>query len=1463
MLGGEIKVVMTLDDKDFSIKTVKNNQVLSEMKRSMEQTAVSARNLETHFTSLGKKFHDTVFTMSLLRFAMADLNDVFLAFPKAVLKTSGEIERLTKLMEGLSAETDDYKRKAEAAAGVKFVFNLAQNAPFEVKALTDSFVKLKTAGLDPTDGKLQALTNSIAKFGGTSDIMHRASIAIQQMAGKGVISMEELRQQLGEAMPNAMQLMSEGLGLSVADLAKKVGQGVVDAQQGLSKMFFQMEMQNAGYAKDMMDTWNGQIEKLKTKWEMFKVEVGKTGGFEAARQELKKIIDAFDTTTAESWANKLGNLLEDLVRIFATVKDFIVKYSDEIQAAITALLVSKVASMVAPFKSGADGIIAAFATARAAARDNLIQEQEDVKRMEAIKANELRFRIEANEKQIQSLNSTKTAQHLANAREMESEIEQSRKLILERRDRYAEMMALQEQFLAQTMAKELAAEEMMRRKKAGTAALAREMQAEADRFRANAGVAGGAAATIDAEIAAIQRSIKEKERLIALEQRHSKFIDESTHAIHGQNAALAQQATAAEMAAAAQTKLSMGAGTLSGVWGGMKAVLEGLWSSLKGFTLSLVAMGVQFALVTAAVEGVIWIWNKIGEAAEKSADRMRKAYKAIEDLNKGFADNASVANIQAELGVKKARLESLLTQGGSASREITFTDKDGKDVTKKKSQWIDELRTQVDQMEEQLERAKKIAGRNNVASLVQGLRAEVDNVKDDAGSVFRQRYIELKNQEDEELKLMGDNQAKRKAVITKYNERRDQLNREQIDAEKVAIDNLTREKRRNLQLFKDGQLKMSEEEAKALEVGIVEMGKMRDSLETKYQQSRIGFTAVLGGKGEGRKRDPLAEMLLDLEGQVAAAQAKLEATVRGVRGIDQIRQETALELMGKVAKGEFDKTVKNEDGKTQVERRGGADRGQYVARLRQYLAEGNTDIGKFIDSIDTMDAAVKKSLKGIIEERTTLNSIPEAQKLITDIRGKAAAAKDALAASEERYATQGLAKEETATLSLIKALDKEEAKYLSAKENLKVYQQARAELVADTMMTAANNAYADEAEKLRKAKEEEYNLTASLEDQKKRAHENEMARINEQYNLRQRLAQDELQKAGNTEEAVKRFNDVMIRATEARTIAQERANVQMRTGSMTELDRLTNGWQNTVDQMNRLSANWANSFIDTMVTLTTGGKVEWRKMVADMATQVYKIFLQKQFAEPLADMLGSLVKGIGKGMMAGAGQQAAAAATTSAATSAATGAATTAATGATTGAAQTAAVTTAMTTMTAETTTAMTTVVTEMTTGMTGLTTAMGEMSLVTTSSMGEMVAVVSAAMAEMVTTSAAGAAFADGGIMTSSGPLSLKAYANGGVATSPQLALFGEGSMNEAYVPLPDGRSIPVTMSAPQGIANSAAATGTNVSINIVVNKDGTSNASASGDSAQDWTSMANKVKDVVRTELVTQTRPGGLLYK
>ena len=106
---------------------------------------------------------------------------------------------------------------------------------------------------------------------------------------------------------------------------------------------------------------------------------------------------------------------------------------------------------------------------------------------------------------------------------------------------------------------------------------------------------------------------------------------------------------------------------------------------------------------------------------------------------------------------------------------------------------------------------------------------------------------------------------------------------------------------------------------------------------------------------------------------------------------------------------------------------------------------------------------------------------------------------------------------------------------------------------------------------------------------------------------------------------------------------------------------------------------------------------------------------------------------------------------------------------------------------------------------------------------------------------------FAGGGIMTPQGELPLRKYAGGGIATSPQLAMFGEGSMNEAYVPLPDGRRIPVAMKGAGG--------GTNVTVNVDAKGSSVQGDSGRGDQ------LGKVIAGAVQAELVRQKRPGGLL--
>jgi len=120
---------------------------------------------------------------------------------------------------------------------------------------------------------------------------------------------------------------------------------------------------------------------------------------------------------------------------------------------------------------------------------------------------------------------------------------------------------------------------------------------------------------------------------------------------------------------------------------------------------------------------------------------------------------------------------------------------------------------------------------------------------------------------------------------------------------------------------------------------------------------------------------------------------------------------------------------------------------------------------------------------------------------------------------------------------------------------------------------------------------------------------------------------------------------------------------------------------------------------------------------------------------------------------------------------------------------------------------------------------------------------------------------FADGGVMTSAGPMGLRTYASGGIANSPQLALFGEGSRPEAYVPLPDGRSIPVTMSGGAGMGSMSGGDVFNISVSVADSGAGAGTGTSSQGDDPGGRDLGKAIANAVRMELLAQKRAGGLL--
>ena len=107
---------------------------------------------------------------------------------------------------------------------------------------------------------------------------------------------------------------------------------------------------------------------------------------------------------------------------------------------------------------------------------------------------------------------------------------------------------------------------------------------------------------------------------------------------------------------------------------------------------------------------------------------------------------------------------------------------------------------------------------------------------------------------------------------------------------------------------------------------------------------------------------------------------------------------------------------------------------------------------------------------------------------------------------------------------------------------------------------------------------------------------------------------------------------------------------------------------------------------------------------------------------------------------------------------------------------------------------------------------------------------------------------FANGGVIKGG----FRKYANGGIAKSPHIGVIGEGRYNEAVVPLPDGRSIPVTPGPGMGTNN--------VTVNVTIDNQGKAESNTESNSSM-GSDLGKLVARAVQEELQYQKRSGGIL--
>jgi tape measure domain-containing protein len=174
-------------------------------------------------------------------------------------------------------------------AGVEFrrLIELANRSGVELGQVATSYSKLSAAtkGTFLEGDRTTQMFDKMTMLGGnlvlTNEQMELSFLALEQMISKGVISMEELRRQLGDQIPGAFQSFARSMKVSTAELTKLIKAGKV----GIDTLepFIDELLRTFGIdPTKQVDSLRASMGRLNTEWLLFSNTIDRTFGVSAA-----------------------------------------------------------------------------------------------------------------------------------------------------------------------------------------------------------------------------------------------------------------------------------------------------------------------------------------------------------------------------------------------------------------------------------------------------------------------------------------------------------------------------------------------------------------------------------------------------------------------------------------------------------------------------------------------------------------------------------------------------------------------------------------------------------------------------------------------------------------------------------------------------------------------------------------------------------------------------------------------------------------------------------------------------------------------------------------------------------------------------------------------------------------------------------------------------------------------------
>jgi tape measure domain-containing protein len=249
-------------------------------------------------------------------------------FVSNLIETARTTSRTSTALKNVSGDVETY------AKNQKFLIGLSQKYGLYVNDLVGNYSKFtaaaSNANMSMKDQQLifESLSRASTGFGLSADETNGVFLAVTQMMGKGKIQAEELRGQLGERMPIAMQAMARAAGTSVAGLDKIMKAGKLMSADVLPKFAKALNEMMPNVNTDNVET---SFNRLKNKFKEL-TDALNVGGI------YKGLLD--QTNSAFSWVlsnlKSVGQAFVNIISTIIIVKGFkmiISAYTDLTKAA--------------------------------------------------------------------------------------------------------------------------------------------------------------------------------------------------------------------------------------------------------------------------------------------------------------------------------------------------------------------------------------------------------------------------------------------------------------------------------------------------------------------------------------------------------------------------------------------------------------------------------------------------------------------------------------------------------------------------------------------------------------------------------------------------------------------------------------------------------------------------------------------------------------------------------------------------------------------------------------------------------------------------------------------------------------------------------------------------------------------------------------------------------------------------